>query len=60
MRAGFRQGAVVPPQRAYGIYKNTMWKLLRFVFSGRMGIEEVLATGQRIIDNKLQQARALQ
>jgi hypothetical protein len=60
MQSSYRQGRAVPPERAYGVYKNTMWKLLRFVFSGRMSVEEVLSTGQRLIDNTLREARALQ
>jgi maltose-binding protein MalE len=59
LQRSYRQGVTVPGERAYGIYKNTMWKLLRFVFSGKMSTEEVLATGQRIIDTTLEQARSL-
>jgi len=57
LEAAYRQGVTVPPQRAYGVYKNTMWKLLRFAFSGKMSVREVLSTGQRIIDNKLRQSQ---
>ena len=47
-------GVPVPTERAYGVYKNTMWKLLRFVFSGQMSVAEALAQGQRIIDAQLE------
>ncbi len=46
-------GTSVPPEKAYGIYKNTMWKLLRFVLTGQMGIDRVLKEGQSIINAKL-------
>jgi maltose-binding protein MalE len=47
------QGAVVPPERSYTIYKNTMWKILRLAFSDQMGVREVLAAGQKTIDAQL-------
>ena len=43
-------GTVIPPDRAYGVYKNTMWKLLRFAFSGQMPPEEALRAGQALMD----------
>lgn len=46
-------GTVVPPQPSYAIYKNTMWKLLRFVISGQMSVESALDQGQAIINRKL-------
>ncbi len=54
MRMSYEQGMPVPAERSYGIYKNTMWKLLRFVFSGKMTVPDVLKSGQRIIDTTLQ------
>lgn len=45
-------GTPLPPEKAYNIYKNTMWKLLRFVLTRQMGIEEVLEEGQSIMDAK--------
>ena len=53
MRMSYEQGMPVPAERSYGIYKNTMWKLLRFVFGGKMTVPEVQKTGQRIIDTTL-------
>jgi len=47
------RGHSVPPDRAYTIYKNTMWKILRLAFAGEMGVREVLAAGQRTIDAQL-------
>ena len=48
-------GIPVPSEQAYGVYKNTMWKLLRFVFSGQMSAAEALEQGQRIIETQLEQ-----
>lgn len=47
------RGASVPPDRAYTVYKNTMWKILRLAFAGEMGVREVLAAGQKTIDAQL-------
>jgi len=46
-------GTVVPPEPAYAVFKNTMWKLLRFVFSRQMTVAEALAQGQSIINAQL-------
>lgn len=43
-------GTVIPPVREYSVYKNNMWKLLRFAFSGQMSAEETLRTGQALMD----------
>ena len=43
-------GTYVPAYNAYDLYKNTLWKLLRFVFLDQMSIPEVLEKGQQIID----------
>ena len=47
-------GIPVPTEQAYGVYKNTMWKLLRFVFSGQMGVGQALEQGQKIIEAQLE------
>jgi ABC-type glycerol-3-phosphate transport system substrate-binding protein len=54
LRASAETGVPVPTHRAYGIYKNTMWKLLRFVFSGQMSVSGALEQGQRIIEAQLE------
>lgn len=54
LEASSQIGSVLPPARAYPVFKNTMWKLLRFIFSGGMTVREALDTGQEIIDTKLQ------
>jgi ABC-type glycerol-3-phosphate transport system substrate-binding protein len=50
MFESYERGIVVPTAPAYTIFKNTLWKLLRFVFSGQMTIDDALAQGQAIID----------
>ncbi len=49
-------GSVIPPEDSYRLYKNTMWKLIRFALTGQLTVEETLKQGQQIIDNT-QQAR---
>ncbi len=44
-------GIVIPPEHVYSIYKNNMWKLLRFALSGRMSVEETLKKGQILMEN---------
>jgi ABC-type glycerol-3-phosphate transport system substrate-binding protein len=43
-------GTVIPPDRVYSVYKNNMWKLLRFALSRQMSPEETLRAGQRLMD----------
>ena len=43
-------GYIIPTSRMYRVYKSTMWKLLRLVFSGKMSVEEVSEKGQKILD----------
>jgi ABC-type glycerol-3-phosphate transport system substrate-binding protein len=47
------RGIVIPPAGAYPAFKNTMWKLLRFFFTGQMGVDETLSTAQTLIDQAL-------
>jgi ABC-type glycerol-3-phosphate transport system substrate-binding protein len=50
-------GTPIPPEPAFAIYKNTMWKLLRLAISGRMTAEQVLAAGQEVIEERERQMR---
>lgn len=43
-------GAIVPPADSYTVFKNIMWKLLRFILTGQQTVEETLATAQRLVD----------
>lgn len=49
----YETGITVPPTFQYRLYKNTMWKLLRFIFSGKMSVHEALTKGQQIINKNL-------
>jgi ABC-type glycerol-3-phosphate transport system substrate-binding protein len=49
----YEKGIVVPTAPSYAIFKNTMWKLLRLIFSAQMSIDEALEQGQRIINTQL-------
>lgn len=44
-------GTVIPPEHVYSIYKNNMWKLLRFALSGRLSVKETLEKGQILMEN---------
>jgi len=46
-------GVIIPTDKAYSIYKNTMWKMLRFAISGRMPPRQVLEKTQDLIDKNL-------
>jgi len=52
--ASYDIGTVLPPNDVYPIFKNTMWKMLSFAFTGQLGVDELLEQGQRIIDEKLE------
>jgi ABC-type glycerol-3-phosphate transport system substrate-binding protein len=43
-------GTVIPPDQSYAVYKNTMWRLIRLALSGQMSAEDMLQTGQRLMD----------
>lgn len=49
-------GVVIPPSSGYSIYKNTMWKILRFILSGSMKPDAALAEARRLIDANLSSA----
>ncbi|MBN2050442.1 MAG: extracellular solute-binding protein [Spirochaetales bacterium] len=47
------RGIPIPPEKAYGEYKNTMWSLLRFAFTGQMSAQEVLNQCQTMVEKKM-------
>jgi ABC-type glycerol-3-phosphate transport system substrate-binding protein len=49
-------GTVIPPRHVYSIYKNNMWKLLRFALSGKMSVQETLNQGQILMENILRES----
>ena len=50
MRLSRETGTAIPAAGSYGVYKDTMWKLLRLMLGGEMGIAAALEAGQRIMD----------
>ena len=46
-------GAIIPPSSGYSAYKNTMWKILRFILAGSMKPDTALAEARRLIDANL-------
>ena len=49
-------GTVLPSGKAYGVYKNIMWKLLRFALTGQMSPREVLRKGQQLWEEEMKNA----
>ncbi len=49
----YEMGSVIIPSDEYVIYKNTMWKLLRFIIGKKMGVREALDKGQKTINANL-------
>ena len=47
------RGTVIPSQKTFTVYKNIMWKLLRFALSGQLTTEQVLDRGQSLLDEEL-------
>jgi ABC-type glycerol-3-phosphate transport system substrate-binding protein len=46
-------GLVIPPGQGYAVYKNIMWKMLRFILSKTMELDDALAEARRLIDANL-------
>lgn len=55
LRVSAERGVPLPPDQSYSLFKNTMWKLLRLVFSGQMDVREALEQGQAVVDGQLTQ-----
>lgn len=43
-------GSVIPPGKGYSIYKNIMWKIIRFILSGSMNVPAALKEARRLIE----------
>ena len=54
LKTGSQSGTVIPTEKAYSIYKNTMWKMLRFAISGRMPADEVLKKTQELVNKNME------
>ena len=47
-------GVVIPPDRVYSVYKNNMWKLLRFALTGQLSAQETLNRGRMLMENSIE------
>ena len=54
LRISADSGTIIPTDKAYSVYKNTMWKMLRFALSGRMQPAQVLQKTQELVDKNLE------
>ena len=53
MRYSYDSGVPVPASRGYKVFKNTMWKMLRFLLTGKMPVATGLQRAQNLIDNQM-------
>lgn len=53
MRYAYDRGVPVPSSQGYKVFKNTMWKMLRFLLTGKMPVETGLQQAQGLIDNQM-------
>ncbi|MFW5711037.1 MAG: sugar ABC transporter substrate-binding protein [bacterium] len=53
MRYSYETGVPVPSSQGYKVYKNTMWKMLRFLLTGKMPVETGLERAQSLIDSQM-------
>lgn len=51
MQQSYQIGMPVPASRSYVTYKSLMWRMLRFAFTGRMSVQDVLETGNELLRN---------
>lgn len=49
----YETGWVVPPEESYGAFKNVMWKLLRFLFTGQMDVPAILGMAEKLMAENL-------
>jgi len=49
LEASYKAGIVVPPEPAYGDFKNAMWKLIRLYFNGSISLDETIDAGRLIL-----------
>lgn len=53
LRRAYEEGVAVPSTKGYKIYKNTLWKMLRFILNGQIGVDQGLDQAQELIENQL-------
>lgn len=53
LRSAYDTGLPVPSSKGYTVYKNTMWKMLRFLLTGQMPVRQGLGQAQSLIDAQM-------
>lgn len=53
MRYSYDTGVPVPSSRGYKVFKNTMWKMLRFLLTGKLPVETGLQRAQSLIESQM-------
>ncbi len=48
-------GVIIPTDKAYSVYKNIMWKMLRFAISGKLPADQVLKQTQTLVDKNMEE-----
>ncbi len=47
-------GIALPTSVAYGVWKSVFWKILRFIYTGQMTVDQALREAQRLIESNLE------
>jgi arabinogalactan oligomer / maltooligosaccharide transport system substrate-binding protein len=53
LKESIKRGAIVPPEPAYIVAKDTLWKMLRLILTKQIPVETGLKKAQEIINNQL-------
>ncbi len=53
LSSSYGRGYVIPPSIGYRIYKQIMWKMLRFMITGELSVEDGLAQAQKLISAQM-------
>ncbi len=53
LRHSYEAGVPVPSTKGYKVFKNTMWKMLRFLLTGKMPVEAGLQKAQSLIEQQM-------
>jgi ABC-type glycerol-3-phosphate transport system substrate-binding protein len=53
LQESIARGTIIPPEPAYNISKDTMWKMIRLILSQQISVEEGLNSAQEIIHNQI-------
>ncbi len=53
LQESIARGTIIPPEPAYKISKDTMWKMIRLILSQQISVQEGLNSAQEIINNQI-------